>query len=142
MEKQELKDFELLINIFFPFAEELLLKFGEFLPFAGAINNAGDVVSVGDHEQGASVQPGDLVGSLKNTLRTGNENFKAGTVFYDVRTKDNDTGAVSDAIAVYIEHRDGKSAYEFFYPYTISEQQISIDESFGNELQKEIFRST
>jgi hypothetical protein len=139
METQELQDFEKLINIFFPFAEELLLKYGEFLPFAGAIDNAGDIVSVGEPSQGASVQPGDLVDSLKNSLKSGKENFKAGTVFYDVRTKDNDTGQTADAIAVFIEHRDGKSAYEFIYPYILSEQNITIEESFGNELQKEIF---
>jgi hypothetical protein len=139
MEAQELKDFEVLITLFLPFAEEMLLKFGEFLPFAGAINHAGEVVSVGDQAGAGSASPGDLVDSLKQTLKTGNENYKAGAVFYDVRTTDNETGEQAEAIAVFIEHRDGKSAYEFFYPYKVSQQNINIDESFGNEAHREIF---
>src|SRR4051812_45715431 len=136
MEAQEVKDFEVLINIFFPFAEELLRKFGEFHPFAGAINNEGEVVSVGQVDNTTEKQSEQLVAELKNTLRTGKDQFKAGTVFYDVRTTDSQTGDITDAIGVFIEHREGKTAYEFFYPYELhGSEEMSMSESFGNALQ-------
>src|SRR5690349_4144498 len=139
MEAQEEKDFEQLINIFFPFAEELLRKFGEFHPFAGAINNEGEVVSVGQFDNTAQQPSGQMVTQLKDALRTGKDQFKAGTVFYDVRTTDSQTGEPTDAIAVFIEHREGKTAYEFLYPYQLhGAEEISMRESFGSALQKEI----
>ncbi len=36
MKTQEQEDIQALMQIFFPFAEELLVKFGEFHPYAGA----------------------------------------------------------------------------------------------------------
>ena len=140
MEAQEVKDFEVLINIFFPFAEEMLRKYGEFHPFAGAINNKGEVVSVGQYNGQQQVESQDLVSQLKESLKTGKENYKAGTVFYDVRTRDNETGATSDAIAVFVEHKEGKTAYEFFYPYQLhGKEEITMKDSFGNALAKQIF---
>jgi hypothetical protein len=140
MEAQEVKDFEVLLNIFFPFAEELLRKYGEFHPFAGAINNAGEVVSVGEYKSDAHVESQQLVTLLKETLKTGRENYKAGTVFYDVRTRDNESGNATDAIAVFVEHKEGKTAYEFFYPYQLhGKEEITMQESFGNALGKQIF---
>ena len=140
MEAQEVKDFEVLINIFFPFAEELLRKYGEFHPFAGAINNEGEVVSVGDHSGEEQLESQELVSRLKESLKTGREHFKAGTVFYDVRTRDSETGNTSDAIAVFVEHKEGKTAYDFFYPYKLhGKEEITMQDSFGNALEKQIF---
>jgi hypothetical protein len=140
MEAQEVKDFEVLMNIFFPFAEELLRKYGEFHPFAGAINNDGEVVSVGDHNGEEQLDSQELVSRLKESLKTGRENLKAGTVFYDVRTRDSKTGNTSDAIAVFVEHKEGKTAYEFFYPYQLyGKEEITMQDSFGNALEKQIF---
>jgi hypothetical protein len=139
METQELKDFETLINIFFPFAEELLRKYGEFLPYAGAINNQGEVISVGEYN---SEQEGseNMISKLKDSLKKHKDTFIAGTVFYDVRTTDSASGEVTDAIAVFVEHKEGKTAFEFFYPYKISATDgLSIHESFGNSVTKEIF---
>jgi hypothetical protein len=140
MEAQEVKDFEVLINIFFPFAEELLRKYGEFHPFAGAINNAGEVVSVGEYNSDVHVDSQQLVTHLKESLKTGRENYKAGTVFYDVRTRDHESGNTTDAIAVFVEHKEGKTAYEFFYPYQLhGKEEITMQDSFGNALEKQIF---
>ena len=140
MEAEEVKDFEMLMNIFFPFAEELLRKFGEFHPFAGAINNKGEVVSVGEYNKQPEVESETHVTHLKQTLKTGSGEYIAGTVFYDVRTTDSETGVTTDAIAVFVEHKEGKTAYEFFYPYQLhGKEEITMQESFGNALQKQIF---
>jgi hypothetical protein len=138
MEAEEIKDFEALINIFFPLAEEMLRKFGEFHPFAGAISNAGEVVSVGQYSDTHSSSENELE-VLKSNLKTGRDLYKAGTVFYDARTKA-ENGEVIDAIAVFVEHKEGKTAYEFFYPYELNgSEPVTIHESFGNALEKEIF---
>jgi hypothetical protein len=140
MEEKELKDFEVLINIFFPFAEELLRKYGEFHPFAGALNNEGQVVSVGNIEEKEAPARTNQVEHLKNMLIAGKENLLVGTVFYDVTTRDQETGITSDAIAIYIEHKNGNAAYEFIYPYHLpGNEEISFEESYGNERAKEIF---
>ena len=140
MEAQEVKDFEILINIFFPFAEEMLRKFGEFKPYAGAINNEGEVVSVGEYKPDELVPAENIIINLKDSLKKERDHFKAGTVFYDVRTTDNSTGEMTDAIAVFVEHKNGHHAYEFFYPYKLAgNEEISIHESFGNTVVREIF---
>src|SRR4051812_33996336 len=119
METQEVKDFEVLINIFFPFAEELIRKYGEFHPYAGAINNEGEVISVGHYDGNTSSVSEDSINSLKDSLKKEKDKLKVGTVFYDVTTTDTETGETTDAIAVFVEHREGKTAYEFFYPYKL-----------------------
>ena len=133
-------DFEILINIFFPFAEEMLRKFGEFRPYAGAINNEGEVVSVGEFNYEQLPETENIISSLKDTLKKDKDHFKVGTIFYDVRTTDNVTGEITDAIAVFVEHKQGDYAYEFFYPYKLHDnEQFSINKSFGNKVLKEIF---
>ena len=140
METKELKDYEVLINIFFPFAEEMLRKYGEFHPYAGAINNEGEVVSVGQYNSDESAEPENMISNLKNSLRLKKDNFKVGIIFYDVRTTDSVTNETTDAIAVFVEHKEGESAYEFFYPYKLSgKEELNIDEGFGNKIPREIF---
>jgi hypothetical protein len=98
------------------------------------------VVSVGDHNGEEQLDSQELVSRLKESLKTGRENLKAGTVFYDVRTRDSKTGNTSDAIAVFVEHKEGKTAYEFFYPYQLhGKEEITMQDSFGNALEKQIF---
>ena len=46
----------------------------------------------------------------------------------------------SDAIALFVEHREGTEAYEFVHPYTLQgKEDIRLEPSFGNTLNKQIF---
>lgn len=142
METQEIEDIQALINIFFPFAEELLIKFGEFYPYAGATTTEGEFVSVGFHEQNKHLSSEKVLLNLKDTLKKGSEKYIVAAIFYEVKTKDSDTGESQDAIAVFVEHKDGQKAYEFFYPYKLEgEKNFVVGDSYGNSIPKEIFQN-
>lgn len=140
MEKQEIEDIQALINIFFPFAEELIIKFGEFYPYAGATTTEGEFVSVGFHEENKHLSLEKVILSLKNSLKEGSEKYIVAGIFYNARTKDAETGESQDAIAVFVETKSGESAYEFFYPYKLEgEENFLVGESYGNPIPKEVF---
>ena len=83
-----------------------------------------------------------MIAGLKYDLQTGNSQYLVAAIFYDVRTKDSITGETSDAIAVYVEHKDGTTAYEFFYPYKLEgKENFIVGDSYGNAIPKEIFVS-
>ena len=142
MDKQEIEDIQALINIFFPFGEELLIKFGEFFPYAGATTIEGDFVTVGNPDQKGMSDAKKVIEQLKNDLHIGSGQYLVAAVFYDVRTKDSITGQTSDAIAVHVEHKDGNTAYEFFYPYKLEgKDNFLVEDSYGNSIPKEIFQT-
>lgn len=141
MKTQEIKDIQALINIFFPFAEELLIKYGKFLPYAGATTLAGDFVSVGGpHDSKEPADSKTIITDLKLSLQLGNTKYLVVAIFYEARTIDDQTGKTDDAIAVFVEHKDGQSAYEFFYPYKLEgKENFIIDDSYGITVSNEIF---
>lgn len=139
MEQQEIEDVQALINIFFPFAEELIVKFGEFYPYAGATTITGEFVSVGFNEGIVRPPSQKVIENLKETLKKDRAKFLVAAIFYEVKTKDTETGASEDAIAVFVEHRDSEKAYEFFYPYNLEGDDFVVGESYGNTIPKEIF---
>ena len=140
MDTQEISDVQALINIFFPFAEELIVKFGEFFPFAGATTTDADFVSVGFHEDNKHQDANMVVSNLKSSLKKERDKFIVTTVFFEVKTRDIETGESEDAIGVFVEHRNGTSAYEFFYPYKLEAgDNFVVGESYGNAVPKEIF---
>lgn len=140
MELQEQEDIQALINLFFPFAEELLIKYAEFHPYAGATTHTGEFVSASQPDSGESSGPAETVARIKADLQKASALYKLVAVFYEVRTKDAETGESSDAIAVFVEHAQGKTAYEFFYPYTLKNlDQFMVHDMYGNTLAKEIF---
>lgn len=139
MEQQEIDDVQSLINIFFPFSEELIVKFGEFYPYAGATTTGGEFVSVGFHEADGHPPSEKVIANLKDTLKKDCAKFLVAAIFYEVKTKDTETGTSEDAIAVFVEHKDGDKAYEFFYPYHLDGDNFVVGESYGNTVPKEIF---
>jgi hypothetical protein len=140
MEADELKDIQGLITIFFPFAEEMVAKFGKFVPFAGATTTAGEYVSVGNMQNTNTPGHSGIITDLKQSLRYGAGKFLAVALFYEAKIKNEETGTASDAIAVFVEHKNGQEAYEFFYPYSLGENdQFVVNDSFGNTVAKEIF---
>ena len=62
-------------------------------------------------------------------------------VFYDTKTINPDTKEKTDAIGVFAEHRNGRKAYNFYYPYKLSDQkELSVSASFGSIASRKIFR--
>lgn len=136
---RELKDMEDLIMIFFPFAEELLIKYGEFHPFAGAFTTGGEFVAVGQHKAEDFDNPAAMIAELKLSVKQRKQDYAAAAVFYEVRTKDPETGNTAHAIAVFVEHINSESAYEFFYPFNLNGKEFTVEESYGNSAPKAMF---
>ena len=82
METKEIEDIQALINIFFPFGEELIVKFGEFYPYAGATTLEGEFVSVGFHENSKRLPPAQVVANLKESLQKDSAKFVVTAVFF------------------------------------------------------------
>ena len=140
MEAKEIEDIQALINMFFLFAEELIIKFGEFFPYAGATTLDGEFVSVGLQDEIKHLSSEEVINSLKASLKNGHEKYIVTAVFYEVSTTDADTGEKQDAIGVFVEHNKGQKAYEFFYPYVLGgDDNFEVGESYGNAVPKEIF---
>jgi hypothetical protein len=140
MQPGEIEDIQALITIFFPFAEEMIGKFGKFLPFAGATTSTGDYVSVGNMEKIKHLETIQIVNELKRSLKEGSSRFLVVALFYEATVTNSDTGMKSDAVAVFVEHKNGSAAYEFFYPYRVDEKdQFVVNDSWGNNVEREIF---
>lgn len=100
-----------LLDPLLKFAQEMLRKKGEFLPFGGTITNEGQVsltaADTGD-ERPASQDVIDLLASGMRTQATAGQ-IRAAAICYDSRFTPED-GEKADAITVSLEHRDGDSA--------------------------------
>lgn len=79
-----------------------------------------------------------LKAGLKANAQKGE--YKTIAIFYDVRTINPNTNEKTDAIAVFAEHINGNTAYDFYYPYKLIEnKEICLSASFGNLTNKEVF---
>lgn len=116
------------------------MKYGEFYPYAGATTLAGEFVSVGSHKNHELPDLKKAIDLLKHTAQMGSDQYLVVAIFYEARTKDNQTGETADAIGVFVEHKDGRTAYEFIYAYQVEDNKnFLLDDSYGNEIHKEIF---
>jgi hypothetical protein len=138
----EMQDIQTIIQKSFPLIEELLKVQGEFYPVATVMNFDGTVSSIGAFDGDDYPLSKNVITNLKKTLQANFEkkNYKAIAIFYDVKTTDPNTNEKTDAVAVFTEHVDGKTAYYFYYPYKLAENnEAKFSVSFGNLTDKEIF---
>ena len=126
-----------ILDITLPFVEKLLKDYGEFYPLASAVNLNGEVEQVVREEDEENDFPKSVtvIGELKKDLRWNRNDFLAIAIFYDVNVKEKQT----DAIAVFVEHKEEKKAYTFYYPYKIVENEIVFSKSWKVENEMEIF---
>jgi hypothetical protein len=98
-------DLDALLNVLLPFAQEMLAKRGDFLPFGASMGNDGEIAmaaaSVSDPET-----PERLLGALEDGLRTraSASAIRAAGVCVDVRVRHPDSDQVTDAIQARLEH--------------------------------------
>ncbi|MEJ7736060.1 MAG: hypothetical protein WKF97_01425 [Chitinophagaceae bacterium] len=140
MDTQEQEDIQALLQIFLPFAEELLVKYGEFHPYAGATTITGEFVSVGSHKTTDHPDSRKAINQLKHTAQSGSDQYLVVAVFYEAISKDGQTGETADAIGVFVEHKESETAYEFLYAYRVDDNKtFAVDDSYGTMVPKEIF---
>ncbi len=135
-------DCRALMNSVLPFAEQMLSRHGEFLPFGGATRTDGEFISVTGPGEAEHPLSGDLIRLIKDGLRdaAGKGEVKATALVYDVRTTLPSTGALSDAIAVSLNHRDAYSVI-VCVPYKIGDGTIEFGEAFAQPGEADIFSS-
>lgn len=138
----ELNELGLLIDKSFPFVEDLLKKYGEYYPFSFVLNNDDTVQPVGRHDGDDKPDSEVVIKGLKELLKieTKKHKIKGIAIFYDVKTTDPETNQKTDAVAVFVEHRDGQQAYTFYYPYKLTDKkELTFRHSFGSSAAREIF---
>lgn len=133
-------DCQALMNSVLPFAEQMLSRHGEFLPFGGAMQVSGEFVSVAGPDENEHPLSGDLIRLIKDGFidAAGKGQVKATALVYDVRTILPSTGDPSDAIAVSMNHRDAYSVI-VLVPYKISDGTIEFGSAFAQKGEADIF---
>lgn len=109
--QQAQDDLDGLVGAALPFAEQMLDQHGELLPYAVALDEAGEARMIAA-DPGRGEQPAivDVLGMLTEGLRAQRDGLRAVALVSDVRLSD------SDAVRVELEHREGQ-ALAVFLPY-------------------------
>ena len=138
--ENKMNDIERLIDSTFPFVEDLLTKHGEFFPIASAVKTNGSIAQVGTYDGDDKPLSEKLIADLKAAFIAKKVEYKAVAIFYDVRVVDPDTKIKTDAIAVFIESKNEKQAYTFYYPYSLTtEYKLIFSDPWKSEKEKEVF---
>jgi len=130
-----MKDIEEILDLMFPFVENLLIENGEFYPFAAAMKNNGKIDQVGISEDDDNPASQKVIDELKEVLISMKDDYKAYALFYDVYHK----GDEINAIAIKVEHKLDLSSFTFYYPYELDNGRLIYKEAWKTEKQMEIF---
>ena len=120
-----------------PFVTTLLKDYGEFYPLASAVNLNREVeqVLLEEDEENDFPTSATVIGELKKALSWQKDEFIAIAIFYDVALKEEQT----DAIAIFVEHKEENQAFTIYYPYKMIDSEIVFSESWKVENEMEIF---
>lgn len=132
-------DIQNILNITFPFVQNLLKDYGEFYPLASIVKKDKTVEQFLTYDKDGNEFPKSIsvIERIKNELRSKENAFIAIAIFYDVKLKEKNT----DAIAVYIEHKLENAAFTFYYPYEIIEKEPIFSDSWKTIEMMEIFNT-
>ncbi|WP_336986124.1 hypothetical protein [Altererythrobacter aquiaggeris] len=114
------------------FAEDLLVKHGEFLPYGMVMKLDGATQFVAadtGEEQPASQDAIDALRAIFQTMAKDGA-IRCSAVFHDVKTKLPDSGEDADAIAAAIDHIDDYSV-TVLYPYQVMGEQVGYAPCFA-----------
>ena len=106
------------MNALRPFAEQMLDRFGEFLPFGAAMRTNGAVISVGA-DTGQERSPSrDVIAVLEQGFAQQAEagELRAAGICYDARIVPPGQTEKTDAIAMRLQHLAGDTV-DVFLPY-------------------------
>jgi hypothetical protein len=112
------KEYNSLLDALLPFAEQMLNKHGEFLPFAAVVGADGAVALVAGDIGQEQPKSTELVEFLFAALRkqTAEQGCTAAGVCVDVKVLDPRSQQKTDAVHFVFEHRSGE-ALDVFFPY-------------------------
>jgi hypothetical protein len=112
---------EELMNVVFPFAEQMLTKYHELYPFGGTMSIDGKIAQTASStgEEHPASQP--LIDLLERGFREGakRRQLRATAIVVDVRTVPPGKKEKQDAVEVRLDHVSGYSV-KVIFPYTFS----------------------
>ena len=134
METREPKvEAEELLNAVLPFAQQMLEKYGEFIPYGGAMKPNGEIVSVAGYDGDEYPPSQEIIELLKDAFRDAGRNgtYRATAIVFDVRVIPPDCEEKTDAVAVALDHIENYSVVVLF-PYqlvngTVQFAQVSAE---------------
>ena len=136
--KKNMNDIERLLNTTLPFVEDLLKKYGEFYPVAGAVKMDDSISQIGTYDGNEHPLSEDVIESLKKGALAYQSDYKAFAIFYNVSIMDSASKEKIDAIAVLVESRNVDESWTLYYSYTLTGHQLSFCESWRIEKKREI----
>ena len=129
MELETREDLEDLMESGFDVAIEMLQDAREFHPYAAIMLSSGEIQSMSFYDGRENPPSADVIKGLKAQHRDGasDGSYRATALYYDVRTTDEQSGRISDAIAVDLDHVDGTSI-TVLHPYEIKGRKVEVGE--------------
>ncbi len=118
------EELEQLLNAIIPFAQRMLVRHGEFYPFAAAVNQNGKLKFigefVGDLPERANPLSGGLIGYLREQLIAGASKgeYRATGICSGVQVDVSGQKEKGDAVRISVEHLEGQ-AMDVFLPYQL-----------------------
>lgn len=135
------EEIQQLLNYLLPFAEQMLSSHGEFYPYAATMDVGGEVQAVsaaGDEQPDV----GELLTALHAELReqAADGTIRASGIAADVTLTDPDSGEVTDAVQLELDHAE-TAAVDVYVPYTSGDEEgIKFGELVAAPGQAPIFQ--
>lgn len=133
------QEIEQLLRYLLPVAEEQLNREGEFVPYAATMDTAGEVNAV-QAADGDEPDVSELLLALHTELRqqAAEGAIRASGIAADVTLTDPDSGEVTDAVQLELDHAEA-DAIDVYVPYTSGAEGIEFGELVATSGQAPVF---
>ncbi|MDW5290816.1 hypothetical protein [Formosa sp. PL04] len=139
------KDVHNIINYSHKYAKNMLNTEKEYYPFGAKIDNNGDLIAVGYHDNETECPENkkaieELTAVFERELNTGD--IKAYALTYNVRLKTDHLKGKATAILIDIYHRHSNKIPKYYFTYSWNENdELIFGESFGIKKKNKISTS-
>jgi hypothetical protein len=133
------QEIEQLLRYLLPVAEEQLNREGEFIPYAATLDADGEVSAV-KAADGEEPDVSELLLTLHTELRqqAAEGAIRASGIAADVTLTDPDSGEVTDAVQLELDHAEA-DAIDVYVPYTSGAEGIEFGELVATSGQAPVF---
>jgi hypothetical protein len=134
-------DLHQILNSLLPFADEILQKHGEFLPFGSTMNPDGEITMIAGFEGEAHPPSQAVIEFLTETFRAqaATGQLRAAGICCDVLTIPPGETEKCDALRASMEHQSGEAVEVFLPSKKTDEGGIQYGEMFAAQRIPEIF---
>ena len=141
MDKNEPRaEAEELMDEVLPFAQQMLERHSEFIPYGGAMKPNGEIVSVAGYDGDEYPASQDIINLLKGAFRAAGKSgeYKATAIVFGVRVVPPGSEETTDAIAVELDHKENYSVVVLF-PYQLINGAVEFGQVFAGAGENGIF---